>query len=497
MPVIPFLSQISFSGHENTNIIYPQLHRPGMFSARSRFFGFMPGPGSDASVHSHTVISLFNQHKKIIMNCKSFYTTARTMYGIVLLLTASWLLPSGLQAQAFDNPGFEISAACDPANGAIRTLSCIDGWWNFYADVPDRGWYKYGTIPGTGACSGLRGGYLGGDDSEQSVIATVNPYYGLGVASSGVVFKMKGIHVRELDNFHGYIYVGGSHAPTHLLSSGLPPTVVLGRSEERVSATCADHLIEFGFNYDGLSNIHSISDFPYLIFFTNTASHLRSPGDSLIVAPKPEVVIDEVSRCEVFHIDYEVSSCDELCIDITYDPTCLYLPCGTIDTRPADEFECELQVVVDGIPKASFSYFYTHQTICIDDLGPGAHWFEVYITHSVTNQIDYTYQGPGKLDPLSPDYTREYFYICPAAPAGQVISTNTTWTPATIPNGGYLGNVTVQPGVKLTIAPGTVAKFCPGSKLTVQKGARLDLHGTLTSACDGGWQGVEVTGDPT
>lgn len=88
-----------------------------------------------------------------------------------------------------------------------------------------------------------------------------------------------------------------------------------------------------------------------------------------------------------------------------------------------------------------------------------------------------------------------------------VITQNTSWTTANLPNGGNItitGSLTIQPHastpntpVTLSIGPGVTVHFCQNGKAVVKPNATLDLSGTLTSSCMGQWKGIEVWGDNT
>lgn len=67
-----------------------------------------------------------------------------------------------------------------------------------------------------------------------------------------------------------------------------------------------------------------------------------------------------------------------------------------------------------------------------------------------------------------------------------------------IPAGEYLldGEITIEPGVTLTVLPHAVLTFTEGSKLIVKQNARLELYGTLTAPCRKTWKGVEVWSTP-
>jgi|GEM_PF-2380152 len=71
-----------------------------------------------------------------------------------------------------------------------------------------------------------------------------------------------------------------------------------------------------------------------------------------------------------------------------------------------------------------------------------------------------------------------------------VVTTNTTWLPGQVPNGGVFHTLTIQEGVSLNIITGVVLKFCPGGSMVVEAGAHVRNKGTLTSLGSINWEGV-------
>jgi hypothetical protein len=87
--------------------------------------------------------------------------------------------------------------------------------------------------------------------------------------------------------------------------------------------------------------------------------------------------------------------------------------------------------------------------------------------------------------------------------ATQSIRTATTWTRAGGPH-RVTGEISVDAGGRLTIAPGAVVCFEPGTGLLAQNGGRLNARGRDTAqvvltARDAalGWNGIRVSGTPT
>ena len=64
------------------------------------------------------------------------------------------------------------------------------------------------------------------------------------------------------------------------------------------------------------------------------------------------------------------------------------------------------------------------------------------------------------------------------------------------PSGVHLinGNIRVNNGATLNIPQDATLRFCNGKKLIIEQGATVNLNGTLTNACDGYWEGIEIKG---
>ena len=81
-----------------------------------------------------------------------------------------------------------------------------------------------------------------------------------------------------------------------------------------------------------------------------------------------------------------------------------------------------------------------------------------------------------------------------------VISSNTTWTTANLPNSGIVrsGSMTINAGATLTISNGVNITMCRNSKITINPGGRLILNGcTITADNPGWWDGIELVPSST
>ncbi|HMT51665.1 MAG TPA: zinc-dependent metalloprotease [Saprospiraceae bacterium] len=81
-----------------------------------------------------------------------------------------------------------------------------------------------------------------------------------------------------------------------------------------------------------------------------------------------------------------------------------------------------------------------------------------------------------------------------------VISSNTTWTTANLPNSGIVrsGSITINTGATLTISNGVNITMCRNSKITINPGGRLILNGcTITADNPGWWDGIELVPSST
>ncbi|NBC06839.1 MAG: hypothetical protein GVY26_06555, partial [Bacteroidetes bacterium] len=80
------------------------------------------------------------------------------------------------------------------------------------------------------------------------------------------------------------------------------------------------------------------------------------------------------------------------------------------------------------------------------------------------------------------------------------ITSDTTWTVNNTPNNGDFfvgGNVTITNGATLTIESDVTVRFGEESRVIIEPGSRLNLHGKLTGlGCNGNtWKGVLVSGN--
>ena len=80
------------------------------------------------------------------------------------------------------------------------------------------------------------------------------------------------------------------------------------------------------------------------------------------------------------------------------------------------------------------------------------------------------------------------------------ITSNTTWSTTNTPNNGDFfvgGNVTITDGATLTIESDVTVRFGEESRVVIEPGSRLNLHGKLTGlGCNGNtWKGILVSGD--
>ncbi|MBK6500193.1 MAG: hypothetical protein IPG00_19415 [Saprospiraceae bacterium] len=81
-----------------------------------------------------------------------------------------------------------------------------------------------------------------------------------------------------------------------------------------------------------------------------------------------------------------------------------------------------------------------------------------------------------------------------------MISSNTTWTTANLPNSGIVrsGSITINAGATLTISNGVNITMCRNSKITINPGGRLILNGcTITADNPGWWDGIELVPSST
>jgi hypothetical protein len=84
----------------------------------------------------------------------------------------------------------------------------------------------------------------------------------------------------------------------------------------------------------------------------------------------------------------------------------------------------------------------------------------------------------------------------PNITTGVTVTQNTTWGPANVPNGGYIGSLVIKGGARLTVQSGVTLYFDQTGSAFLEPNATLVLYGTLTNGpCSPIWKGVIVKGN--
>ncbi len=424
---------------------------------------------------------------------------------IIFTLNLTFYLQS--YGQEFLNPGFEESFSSEACDDCDEGLGCIVGWWNYLPHNSNFTGYRFVYDYD---CTGNRSGVCQGDyglkfyrntlDIHQpiqfgSAVATRNPFYGTEIKEEEYVIKFNGfykqIHINAVPLF---LQISGSETAFEDLN----PTSWIGESTKKITSTfCNNYEMFLGRNGKDHLYEESLDEFKYLVFMYNSGS---SPAiEEIVERTDPAsssdnlTVIDELSICKPVNISVDYNCANNIvCFRFDFDESCHLFPSGKAD---GGEYNNKMILYVDG-NKQFEKNIYEDTEFCLDDLEAGTHTYE-YFLESYFNASEYwTLQGPADPDDFVNDPFAGTFNVVGGASADIIISSNTTWDAMSVPNGGVVKNVTVEDGATLTIESGTVVKFCPGARLLVEAGAKLELDGKLTSLTDEGWKGIEVDGLP-
>ncbi len=427
--------------------------------------------------HTHTLRSL----KGILFPFQSYKT--------VLPLIFIFLLITPLQAQDFINGDFESDLICNPTDCEENEISCIEGWYQYFNQDPYYfAWYRYsceeqpiappGATPSqiSSLCNfGERGLWLQdkwftADEKNPMTVMTENPYYN---DNPNAIYKIE---------FDLIAYWMGSEGNLIIDVSG-------ATSLNATTKTYLNHAVSFAADYPECEKMHkklyfdynqevlvsaNITDFPYLVFSANTTSipPANPPGAYL----SSRGIIDNVSICKMLELIVN-DHCDNFCITTSYNETCS-ATCSSEDCSFALlAFDSNNDYVATETP-------FEDNFVCSE-------------VPASTEPVAISMTMTGGEIPDAGLVISFYHFLNDCAQYETNLSSTQWDNQANVPNDGKFQNITIKTGHTLTIGSNVEILFCEGGKLIVEKGAILNLYGTLTSNCPFGWEGVEVQGDGT
>ncbi|HLF65820.1 MAG TPA: T9SS type A sorting domain-containing protein [Saprospiraceae bacterium] len=182
--------------------------------------------------------------------------------------------------------------------------------------------------------------------------------------------------------------------------------------------------------------------------------------------------------CKAYDIEISEADCDMLCVSINVNDDCaIYDCCGERSSGT-----CEIAIVIDDgeTEHDTILQEITSVTYCIPRNESGE--YEIIVYAADCNSMIIFNDTTEFIIPGCDDIT---------------ISSDITWTSANVPNEGRFQEVLIEAGATLTVAADVTLSFCPDGVLIIEPNAELMLYGTLTSACNDGWNGVKVYGNST
>ncbi len=371
---------------------------------------------------------------------------------------------------------------CDPSDCEVTDISCIEGWWNhvpsgyhdglawlFYDDFYDCVEEDYSL----NSCGGERGMRMFGGTGSTGFChpTTDNPFFGFNPLAAYQIQCQLNIIDKTSGGVRVEIWVDDSAT-----AQTSPTSHYVGTSQV---VTALDYCYDLKIAITDPPKVLDLVTHPFLIFVVKPELGPSPP----ISVHTVEAVLDNPSACVLLDIELSRFKCDNICVNTTTDcPS----EC-TIDRAYDIELDdCYIQVVwfedeeyTEEILECYSPYIGTTEC-CFTPSEPGTYYGIVSVLFQINGE---------------PVVATHYIEVEHEPCSTVVISTNTTWDGTDLSDATRFETITVQSGFTLTIEDDLTVRFCEDGKLIIQPGGTVMLNGTLTAACNVGWEGVEVQGN--